>query len=368
MTTFFGTLKRIFKQPYNWVALLIFPLICFILISLTTASDDSDFVIDGSMRVGIADDDNTVLSNALAKQLSLRYNVEEVERENISAVLIDQFVPWIIAIGKGFEQDVLGRNTELTTLESYSLALSDVSELGRITAGNITRALMLLGTDDEALITAWEEAAQVEIRVADVGDNWDSIAQWISMFGFISIFTAYFVIKTLLDDKFRGMPDRVGVLPVTSRRYLLQGTLAAFLATEVTVLLTLMSLWLVLGAIPNAVLMFLLLSLLNLFSVSLVLSITSIAKSLGGVSIAMSMIATLSAMLGGLFWPLTIVPDFMQKVAWFMPGYWFGEGLRNIRDITFEGYVVPMLFLFGFTVVTLLIGGLKRVQKMDDDE
>jgi ABC-2 type transport system permease protein len=366
MIVFFTTLKRIFKQPFNWAALLIFPLLCYTLLTLTIESDNSDFT-ESFMSFGIVDSDNTVLSKALANQLALRYNIREVEEEDISAVLIDQFVPWVLVIGEGFEADVLNRNTDSAALESYSLTVSDVSELARITTENITRALMILGTNDEALIEEWVQASEVEINYAGDGDKWNELTLWISMFGFISIFTAYFVIKTLLDDKRQGMPERVGVLPLSPRKYLTQGTLAAFLATEITVVLILAVLQITLGAIPNVLLMFLLLSLMNLFSVSLVLTITGIAKSLGGASVSMSMIGTLSAMLGGLFWPIDLVPDIMQKVALFTPGYWFGEGLRNIRDVTFENFGIPMLFLFGFTVVTLLIGGLKKVQRMEDD-
>ncbi|MCL2638744.1 MAG: ABC transporter permease [Oscillospiraceae bacterium] len=367
MIIFLGTLRRIFKQPLNWAFLLLFPFLCYVLLSITESSD-SDNIAASPMRFGIVDKDNTTLSKTLANQLGLRYNVSEIEEENISAVLIDQFVPWVLVIGEGFEEDILSKNTELTSLESYSLTLTDVSELARVTTENITRALMILGSADEELISAWAQASQVEVNTTQTGDNWDYIAQWISMFGFISILTAYFVIKTLLDDKRLGMPERVGILPLSSRRFLIQGTLAAFAATEITVLLTLAVLWLVLGAIPNVLLMFLLMSLFNLFAVSLILSITSIAKSLAGASVAMSMIATLSAMLGGLFWPLELVPEFMQRIAWFTPGYWFGEGLRNIREPSFEGFVVPLMFLFGFTLVTLLIGGLKKVQKMDEDD
>jgi len=367
MTVFIGTLKRIFKQPLNWAFLLLFPFLCYILLSMT-AGGYHDETTSGLMRFGVVDNDNTVLSRTLANQLGLRYNIKEVGEDDVSAVLIDQFVPWVLVIGEGFEDDILAGSTDLETLEGYSLTISDVSELARMTAENITRALFILGTNDEALINTWVENSQVEIKRINTGDNWQEVAQWLSMFGFISILTAYFVVKTLLDDKFRGMPDRVGILPVSSRRYLLQGTLAAFLATEITVALTLAVLALVLGAIPNVLLLFLLMSLFNLFAVSLVLTITSIAKSLASASIAMSMIATLSSMLGGLFWPIELVPEMMQRIGWFTPGYWFGEGLRNINNVTFENFGIPLLFLFAFTAVTLLIGGFKRVQKMDDDE
>jgi ABC-2 type transport system permease protein len=365
MTVFTGTLRRIFKQSINWAFLLAFPVLCFILLSVT---DDDSEVDGGFMRFGVVDKDNTVLSQTLTAQLARRYSVDEVAEEDISAVLIDQFVPWVLVIEAGFEQDVLSGNTELTTLEGYSLTVSEMSELARITTENITRALLILGTADAQLVAVWEEASAVEIRIAPTGDNWNSIAQWLSMFGYISIFTAYFVIKTLMDDKRLGMPDRVGVLPVSARKYLLQGTLAAFLATEVSVLLTLAAMRLAVGAVPNALLLFLLLSMFNLFAVSLILTITSHAKSMASASVAMTMIATLSSMLGGLFWPLAIVPDIMKQIARFTPGYWFGEGLRNVRDATFGSFYLPLLVLFAFAVITLLIGGIKRVQKMDEDD
>ncbi|MCL1903772.1 MAG: ABC transporter permease [Oscillospiraceae bacterium] len=366
MTVFTTTLKRILKQPLNWVFIMVFPILCYVLVSMSTGGETQNDATTNDAFFGIVDNDNSVLSKTLANQLGLRYNIKEVDESDIAAQLTNQLFPCVILIKEGYERDVMTRNTALDSLESYSLTISDVSVMGKTSAENITRALMILGTNNEQILSQWEETSRLEVTVAAVNDNWVSIAQWLSMFGYISIFTAYFVIKTLLDDKKLGMPDRVGVLPIHQRNYLTQSTLAAFLVTEITVVLTLVSLWLVLGTIPNVIMMFVLLSLFNLFSVSLVLSITSIAKSLAGASIAMVMIATLTAMLGGLFWPLELVPALMKKIAWFTPGYWFGEGLRNVRDITFEGFVMPLLFLAGFTIVTLLIGGIKKVQRMED--
>jgi ABC-2 type transport system permease protein len=162
------------------------------------------------------------------------------------------------------------------------------------------------------------------------------------------------------------MPDRVGVLPIRPRSYLVQGTLAAFLASEISILLLLVLIGAVLTNIPNPGWMFLLLSLYNLFAVSLILAVGSIVKHVGIYSFVVTMIAVLIAMIGGLFWPIEMVPVFMQRLAWFSPGYWFSQGLSNIKDITFDGFVVPSLFLAGFTVVVLLIGGFKQASKMEE--
>ena len=362
MTIFLTTLKRILKQPINWVFVLLFPLVFTLLISLSTQG--SQPAVGINMYFGVVDEDQSALSKTLVKQLEMRYNIVDLDKADIAAALTDSEVPWVLAIPKGYGRDVL--NGQTPGLEGYSLTISDVSALGSVTAENITRALMLLGSDESDTLAVWEAAARVEITLAQAGDNWGMTAQWFGFFGFLAVFTAYFIIKSLADDKRGGMPDRIGVLPVTPRRLLLSGTLAAFAVTEVTAALLLGAVRWQLGEIPNPAQLFALLSLYNLFSVGLVLAIVSIAKDMGVASVVMTMCSTFFSMLGGLFWPIEFVPAFMRKLAWFSPGYWLGVGLRDIRAITFEGYGMPMLFLAGFTLVALLLGGWKKIQPMED--
>lgn len=364
MTIFQTALKRILRQPLNWAFILLFPVI-FTSLAAASASGNAQATTDvtAGMRFGVADQDNTPLSQALVNRLKTRYTVQEVIEEDISAMLTDSEVPWILLIREGYGRDVLeGRPP---ALEGYSLSVSDISALGGVTAQSITRALMLLGSDDPETIAGWEKASGVDVTFLE-GDTWGMIAFWFGFFGFVSIFTAYFVVKTLMDDKRGGMPDRLGVLPHPPRKILWQGTLAAFLATEITVALLLCLLQWQLGAVPNPGYLFLLLSLYNLFSVGLVLAITSIARDMGAASVAMTMLATCFSMLGGLFWPLDFVPEFMQKLGRLSPGYWLSRGLENIQEITFDSFGLPMLFLAGFTAVVLLMGGWKRIQGMED--
>ena len=364
MTIFVTVLKRIIKQPVNWAFILLFPAIFTLLIaaSLRGEAVSSDDVTSG-MRFGITDQDNSALSQTLVKQLQKRYNIQELAEDDISAALTDSEIPWALLIREGYGRDVLaGRAPEL---EGYSLTVSDISALGNVSAQNITRALILLGSDDPQVLDAWEGASNVDVTVLPV-DTWVTTAQWFGLYGFVAIFTAYFIIKTLIEDKRRGMPDRLGVLPQTPRKIMIQGTLAAFLVTEGTAALLMLTLRLQIGEIPNAAHLLALLSLYNLFTVGMVLAIVSILSDLGAASVVMTMLSTVFAMLGGLFWPLDLVPDFMKKLAWFSPGFWFSRGLMNIQEINFDGFGMPMLFLAGFTIVVLLLGGWKRIQPMEE--
>jgi ABC-2 type transport system permease protein len=313
---------------------------------------------------GVVDSDKSVLSGTLIEKLEERFMVIEKNKEDISEALTDDDIPWVLLIPEGFS-DALMNNT-VPELEGYSLTVSDFSALGSVYAESITRSLMLMGTEDEEILSEWLETSRVSSEFTEKGDNWGAITFWLGFFGFISMLTAYFVVKTLTEDKRRGMPDRLGVLPMHQRNYLIQSVLAAFVATEITVALLMLVIFIFLGAIPNFIMLFLLLSLYNLFTVSMVFAVISFLKDLGAASVVVSLSATIFAMLGGVFWPLELVPDFMQKLAWFSPGYWLVRGISDIKTVTFGGYGIAVLFLSGFTAVAILLGGWKKIQIMDD--
>jgi len=365
MTIFTTTLKRILSQPVNWALLISFPVIFSLLITINFGgNDDGSELMGGMISLGVVDQDNSVLSQTLVRQLETRFNILEIADDEINTALTEQTVPWVLAIRQNYGRDVL--NGVAPVLDAYSIMVSDISMFGNITAQHITQALILLGTDDLQTLARWEADSHVEVVSTGEFDNWRGLLQFFSMYGFVSIFTASFVVKSLIEDKRNGMPQRLGILPVTPRKILFQGTLAAFAAMKISAALMLVVLQMRVGEIPNPIHLFLLLSLYNLFAVGFVLAIVSGARKLDAVPIIVSMSATLFAMLGGLFWPLEMVPPFMQRVAWFSPGYWLGRGLHNIHDIGFDGFVLPMLFLGGFTVVVLILGGFTKIQSVEE--
>ena len=366
MTIFKMALKRILGQPLTWVFLLLFPFVFSLLISIGNNPDaDNYWMESGDIPIGIIDQDDSVLSQALISQLEYRFLITKLEEENLQTALTTLDVAWILAIREGYGENIL--RGAAPQLEGFQLTINDVAITGYRAAQNLTRALMILGTDDPATLEQWAEAARIEVvLVGDSGVNWAAVAQLTGMYGFIAMFMAFFIIRTLMDDKRNGMPERLGVLPVSPRKIMIQGTLAAFVST---LFATVVLIWFLnhrLGALPNPVHLFVLLGLFNLFTVAFVFAVYSSVKNMAAVSAVVTMMANLFSMIGGLFWPLEMVPDFMQRVAWFTPTYWFGRGLRNINDIGFEGFVMPVLFLLGFTLVAMLLGGWRRIQAVEE--
>jgi ABC-2 type transport system permease protein len=65
----------------------------------------------------------------------------------------------------------------------------------------------------------------------------------------------------------------------------------------------------------------------------------------------------LMAMMGGLFWPVAVMPDFMQRIAMLLPTYWLVKSTEIITTATASiELIVPLTVLFLFTVAFLLVG------------
>ncbi|MCL2378431.1 MAG: ABC transporter permease [Defluviitaleaceae bacterium] len=365
MIIFKTALKRIVSQPINWLMILLFPVAFSLIISITgDDSDDNTWMSGAAFPLGVVDQDGTALSQTLVSQLKMRFAIQEIYEEDVTAALTAQDVAWALVIREGFAAHVLEGTAP--ALDGYSLAITDATVIANQTTQSITRALMILGTDSPEMLTLWGEASQVEISVVGESGNWGQVLQFLGMYGFVAMFAALFVVRTLLDDKLKGMPMRLGVLPVSPRRLLTESTLAAFLATMASAVGLMVAVYIRIGEIPNPGHLFLLLCLFNLFSVALVRAVVSGVKNMSSVSVIVTMFANITSMLGGLFWPLEFVPTFMQRLAWFSPGYWLSRGMRNIQIISFEGFVLPVLFLLAFTVVTLLLGGWMRIQEVEE--
>ncbi|MCL2362962.1 MAG: ABC transporter permease [Defluviitaleaceae bacterium] len=373
MTVFMMAIKRIMSQPINWVFIVIFPVIFSVMITMGNNPDIDNFWAESTIvSIGVVDQDNSALSQTLMNQLDLRFSVVELEEEEISNALTGTYlaqpgtnVAWVLVIREGFGEDIL--DGIVPQLDSYALIISDITILGDRAAQSVTRALMVLGTDDPATLALWGGVSQLDFYVVgETGIPWDAISQLTGMYGFVAKFMAFFIIRILMDDKLKGMPERLGVLPVSPRRIMVQGTLAAFVSTLIASVVLVWFLNSRLSHLPNPLHLFTILALFNLFTVAFVFALYSNIKNMAAVSVIVTMVANIFSMLGGLFWPLEMVPQFMQRVAWFTPTYWFGRGLRSIGEIGFEGFVMPVMLLLGFTIVAMLLGGWKRIQGVEE--
>ncbi|WP_203362846.1 ABC transporter permease [Bacillus sp. REN10] len=62
--------------------------------------------------------------------------------------------------------------------------------------------------------------------------------------------------------------------------------------------------------------------------------------------------------LGGVYWPLSLVPDFMQNIAQFIPQTWAMKGYTEliINEASISDIALPIVVLLRFAAVFLAVG------------
>jgi ABC-2 type transport system permease protein len=70
-----------------------------------------------------------------------------------------------------------------------------------------------------------------------------------------------------------------------------------------------------------------------------------------------------TCMMGGVYWPLDIVPKVMQRMAQFVPQKWAMDGFTEIiaRGGSLSDIILPVTILLGFAVVFIGVG-LSRIK------
>lgn len=99
-------------------------------------------------------------------------------------------------------------------------------------------------------------------------------------------------------------------------------------------------------------------SLTILLVVGFSLMMASLLKSKKQTQIVNAIVIVSTCMLGGIYWPLEIVPVFMQQISKFVPQTWMISGFEAIMqgDIVYSNFNMDVFVLSCFTIVFLWIG------------
>jgi ABC-2 type transporter/Polysaccharide lyase family 8, N terminal alpha-helical domain len=94
-----------------------------------------------------------------------------------------------------------------------------------------------------------------------------------------------------------------------------------------------------------------------LTALGLASTVAGLIRNMNNVGAANMLIIIPSCMLGGCFWPVSIMPDFMQKVANFIPQYWAIDAFTRLSEGQRLGDVGQNLAILGLFAVILISFG-----------
>lgn len=182
-------------------------------------------------------------------------------------------------------------------------------------------------------------------------------------YGLLLFFIAARLAGIILEDRSNRTLLRIGVAPITHFQYLSQNLLAysmlLILLNGVVVILgklyhgeTLMApLWL-----------FIIYSFFSLTAIGFCLAWYTLCRNKEAAFTLLSSIIILMGMIGGVMWPVEIMPAVLQRVAMFLPTYWLAEGvLLAIMGKPARELLLPLGMMLLFSLSFLILGSKRRI-------
>ncbi|MDQ0226371.1 ABC transporter permease [Metabacillus niabensis] len=368
-------LKRIFQKPQSYLLMFGMPLLfTFIFGGLFSNEEEEE-----KPTIAVVDLDQSSFSEAFIQEIESK-EIMTINLENhqeASDKFSEQKITGYIQINEGFEDDVLQIEVpEITFIASPSFEGAAIIE--QVINDSIVNLLMTAKasntyhnvTGDDLQVV--QEKVSKELATTPDGIEMVSIMKGkeLEMMNDMTArsagFSIMFVMMTMLvstgvilEARQTGVWYRMMSTP-TMKSELLIGYLFAFFVIGWIQfgILMLVSKFVFHVEWGNVVGNIILVSSLLLCTIGLGLFIASIVKSSEQQSVFGNLIIVSTCMLGGVYWPLEIMPDFMQQLAKFVPQYWGLEGFAELsaRGGTVLDILVPVGILLAFTAVFLVIG------------
>ncbi len=338
--------------------LLILPVALFSLGLLNNSSQNA------RMNIGVVDDDKTLLSETFTSLLSEDGSqVHAVDEADIDDRLMKGKDDAVVIIPAGFEKDFMQVRTPdilIRTLKGQEITgslkagiditLSSLAQLRDIRQPGSAQALV------ESMQETDAHGFQFKVQRITTGE----ISQALNFAsGFLFYVLAMGMMQAtslILEEKHWNTLGRVRQAPVGKTTFLM----ANFLTAVIFLLLNLLALYLItryVMPVKTTPLMYLLWFYYGViwifFGIFLALSV----KSRTVYSSITPIVTTIFAMLGGSFWPLWLMPPFMQKLAMITPHYWAIDAMTLIqKGQSLLTQRTDLLALTGFLVVFASLG------------
>lgn len=360
-----NNIRLLLARKATLFTLIVLPVIIFSL-GLLSGGSDSGLLL----HAGIADDDQTVLSRALAASFSGEVSkLDAVALEEADKKLADGVLDAVLIVGKGYEEALLKGQKPSLTLRSLK-GQEIVGMLGawvNLYVSDLVRLRTLENAKDAASLIAAEHALHEKTLPFDqqplsAQKENRGLSTAAGFLLYLFSMNMMQVASLLLREKHWNTLGRVLQSPVKRLHYiganfvtglfflclnLLALYLLTFLVFRISVPPLFYALWAYYGLIWI------------LAGIALALSVRS-SRVYGAVT---PIVTTIFAMLGGCYWPLWLMPPFMQKLAMITPQYWAntaGTLIQKGHSLFAPGTEVMVLTAFLLVSFALCLFALRR--------
>jgi len=362
MTIVFNNLRRIFKNKFQGLVIIILPTVLLLLVC------SSIFATKPILRIGIMDLDKTEYTIMLTNRLALQTNSQEVTPDQIQSELLNSKVDYVVVMEKGFTARLL-KGEDVAAKGYYlkdSIQSLPVQQYVDSYFSSAKRIAQASGGDErrfyEGLKMSNDADLQLEYQVL-TGIDRQKAYPILGEFLEIILMTSVIFSTLILTDKENKTFYRTLTAPVSLRNYMLQNILSFLIVSVIQVTIVFMAFKGLMGIYMgnSLVNMFLLFLTASVLSVSMGVALSSISKSVIQASFAGVLLAFVMGLVGGCLWEHEMASVLLNTIGKFTPVYWIMDGVSKLlKDQGLYAISGDILIVLLFALVFFFLGTWKK--------
>lgn len=361
-----NTLKITFRKKSNIFVFLFLPVIIVTFVMSTYS------ITDSKLKVGL---NNNASGSVIAEDFTAalngqdKFKVQQVKEEDINNLLTEGKVDCVITIPENFDASVY--NASMSKIKITTIKGQEATAWVQNYVNYYVKSLMDLGKasgGDKSVFNKLYEGFKTKtltVHTNIVKDKSADNYKTVQSIGFLIMFMLYGATTTsglIIKEKTEKTYFRIFSTPVNSRIYIGANVLANMCIMSVQSILVVLSSKYILKlntGVPDLELIAILI-LFGFVSVTLGILLVAFSSTSRQAGTLATLIITPTCMLSGCWWPLEIMPDFMQKAANFLPQTWALEAVKELQNgKTFLSVAPILLILAAFAMAFFLIGMYK---------
>lgn len=328
----------ILKKPIYFLGIIIVPVLILVGLTPLMARHSEEIII------GVSNLDKSKSADIIVNSLKSQDNfkVLNIEENDIKGSIQEKKIECGVIIKSGFQKDIINgkekNNIEIIGKEGDSiyksiksiieLDLNNISDLGKISNGNIKKYNILLKEYSKNTIKIDKGTLRSDSK------DYNISGMFVGFLVMFMFFRALFGAGKIMDDKKCRVYTRIFTAPIKTYEYYLGNVLASLISIVLQIILTLIGVYLFTNVNfgMSYIQLFFVLLLISIFAVSLGTFCISVSKTDQEVSILSNILIMILVMLGGCFVPVYIFPSALDKISKLLPTRWAMDMIFSLQD------------------------------------